>query len=346
MLLGIWLTSLVIAALSVAVMAVLVLARFAAKWRAKRHEARRASLLATVFAWLEGQVPDGQVDALVQRHNRTAMRLIVEIFELMRGADQIRLAELAARCGISDRLREQLKSKTTEERLKAAESLVWFPSEATQAALMLALKDRREAVRLAAATSLAELGTSVPIKLLLGRSRDGTAGSSRQLEAMLTKLATHQTADLAEIAADEAFPDRVRAAAIDAIARTGAYEYLQPIASLSFDSSGTVRAAVVHALGEFAHPLGAGTVTRLLEDPDWEVRAEAAESAGRIGLTDLADRLSKLLADEVWWVRFRAGEALVNLGDAGIEKLREQSVSATDQTRRMASLILAEQGLA
>ncbi|HZH09764.1 MAG TPA: HEAT repeat domain-containing protein [Microvirga sp.] len=346
MLVGIWLTSLALAALSVAVMAFLVLVRVIATWGEKRREARRAALLATVFAWFDGKVEDAAIEAEMARHSKTAVTLVIEIFELMRGADQIRLAELATRCGLADRLRHQLASRKPAERLQAAESLIWFPSDETEAALRMALKDRREDVRLAAAASLAELGAAVPVSQILGMGSAGTKGSSRRLEATLTKLADRQATDLSRIAADGNLPDRVRAAAIDAIARTGAFEFLRPIAALAADRSGTVRAAVAHALGDFAHPLGADAVTRLLDDPDWKVRAEAAEAAGRIGLIDLADRLSDLLGDEVWWVRFRAGGALVSLGETGVEKLRLQSISTLDTNRRTAALILAERGLA
>lgn len=346
MLVGIWLISLAFAVLSVAVMALLVLVRVIATWREKRREARRAALLSTIFAWFEGKAEDATIEAEMLRHRKTAVPLVIEIFELMRGADQIRLAELATRCGLADHLRQQLTSSSPAERLQAAESLIWFPSEATEAALRMALKDRREDVRLAAAASLAELGATVPISQILGMGSTGAKASSRRLEATLTKLASRQTTDLSQVAADGNLPDRVRAAAIDAVARTGAFDHLRSIAALAADRSATIRAAVAHALGDFAHPLGAETVTRLLGDPDWTVRAEAAEAAGRIGLTDLADRLSDLLGDEVWWVRFRAGEALVSLGETGISTLRLQSRSALDTNRRMAALILAERGLA
>lgn len=346
MLLWIWLTSLLLATLSVIVMSLLVLVRVIATWRAKRRETRRSYLLATIFAWFEGKVSDLEIEAVMKRHSRTAVRLVIEIFELMRGTEQTRLSELSTRCGLTERLRGQLKSGTLAQRLRAAESLIWFPSEATEASLRAAFKDRNEEVRLTAATSLAELGVTVPAAQLLRSGSAGTKNSSRRLEAMMMKLAIRQCVDLAEIAADTAFSDRVRVAAINAIARTGSFEFLRPITGLSGDKSAPIRAAVAHALGEFAHPLGAETVTRLLDDADWEVRAEAAESTGRIGLTDLANRLSELLGDDVWWVRFRAGEALVALGESGVERLREQSRSLSDQSRRMAALILAERGLA
>jgi HEAT repeat protein len=137
----------------------------------------------------------------------------------------------------------------------------------------------------------------------------------------------------------------VRAAALDALARTGSFDLLETIAGLNDDPAPLVRAAVARGLGVFGHPAGEAAITRLLDDPDWEVRAEAAEAAGRIGLEGLIATLARLLADEIWWVRFRAGEALAGLGSAGIAALRQTASAPVDAPRRMAALVLAERGL-
>jgi HEAT repeat protein len=311
----------------------------------RRRERRRAALLARLLAWLEGGTADEAAATLLVKHRRTATGLLIEIFELMRGADQERLAHLANLAGIPDYLRRTLARGGADERLRAAESLVWFPSPDSLDALRAALRDRRDEVSLAAAASLAELGETVPVAGILETRLGRSGDSSRRLEALLVRVAPRQGGDLMRIAQDSAGAPRVRAAALDALARTGSFDLLETIAGLNDDPAPLVRAAVARGLGVFGHPAGEAAITRLLDDPDWEVRAEAAEAAGRIGLEGLIATLARLLADEIWWVRFRAGEALAGLGSAGIAALRQTASAPFDAPRRMAALVLAERGL-
>src|SRR3712207_417641 len=116
-----------------------------------------------------------------------------------------------------------------------------------------------------------------------------------QLEAVLVRVAPRQTDELLTLAQDQTAPERLRAAAVDALSRTGSFDLIGPLAALGDVPSGTLRASVARALGVLGHPGGGSTVTKLLADPSWEVRAEAAEAVGRIGLLDAADTLSGLL---------------------------------------------------
>ncbi len=232
-------------------------------------------------------------------------------------------------------------------RLAAAENLVWFQSPDTRRALLAALEDPTDDVKLAAAASLAEIGERVPVAHLLQARPGNGSESSRRLETVLVRVAKHQTDDLICVAGDRSFPERARVAAIDALARTGFFHLVSSISHLAEDRSPIVRAAVARGLGVLAHPDSGEAIAKLIHDPEWAVRAEAAEAAGRAGLTTFIDRLSVLLCDENWWVRFRAGEALVGLGGNGIEALRCVASSAEDRTARMAAaVVLAERRLA
>lgn len=346
MLLTIWLIAISIAGAALAVMTALICVRLVGERLGARKERRRGELLGRLLAWLQGGVPEDEAAALLRRYRRTSTGLLIEIFELMRGADQERLARLADLAGIPGYLRRTLARSSAPWRLRAAESLVWFPSPETAASLRAALSDRRDEVSLAAAAALAELGEDLPIGQLLEARLGRSGDSSRRLEALLVRVASRQARDLLRIARFPAHAPRVRAAALDALARTGSFDLLDTVSALAGDGSPLVRAAVARAFGVFGHPSGGPALTRLLADEHWEVRAEAAEAAGRIGLAGLVEPLAALLDDEVWWVRFRAGEALAALGAAGVDALRAVAAASADAPRRMASLVLAERGIA
>lgn len=342
----IWVTSLALATASILIMAALVMTRLIGDRTLKKYLACRAALLGDLLAWLERPDSDPAISSKLVKHRRIAIALFIELFELMRGDDQRRLAELAEQCGVPSFLRGLLKSRSAGARLAAAESLVWFPASDNRNALFEALGDRIDDVRLAAAAALAEWQEDLPIEQILSVRLGRNEESSRRLESVLVRVASRQAEDLRRIASDRLRPDRLRVAAIDALSQTGIFNLLEAVAGLATDPSAPVRAAAARGLGMLAHPRGGDAVSDLLHDSVWEVRAEAAEAAGRIGLTALAPVPARLLEDENWWVRFRAGGALAELGAEGVGALRSMARSTNDVARRTAGLILAERSLA
>ncbi len=343
---ALWITAIALAALAIAVMALLVVMRGLTGLWSKRRQARRDALLATLLQWLEGGVDDAAMKAALTRNLAAATSLLIEVFELVRGEDQTRLARLTDATSLPQYLRETIEVGRRQARLAAAESLVWFPSEETRAVLRFALHDRDLGVSLAAAASLASLGDDLPIRQLLEMRLGQEGESSRRLEAVLGAVAHRQAADLLDLANDEAAPERLRAAAIDALARTGSFDLLDPLARLAPSPLMEVRAAVARGLGLLGHPGAGDTILSLLADPAWVVRSEAAEAAGCIGLLEAADLLCGLLHDPNWWVRFRAGAALSDLGDEGVSMLKRLAEGHATSSGQMASLILAERKIA
>ena len=342
MLPAIWAASIGTALVAVLAMAVLVGIRLATERRAQARARRRDDLLVAILAWLDGGVPDENAQGLLASDRALSADLLIEMFEIVRGEDQARLADLSDRAGIPAHLYGVLARGSTGQRLVAADTLVWFPSETTRAALRRALDDPDDEVGLTVAGSLVDLGEDQVLQRLVVTREARLASTSRRLEAVLARVATRHPGDLVWLAADDEAPDRVRAAALDAVTQTGAFDLLDEIAALARSPSTEVRAAVARSLGVFGHPQGEAAVTELLGDPNREVRAEAAEAAGRIGLIGLVDRLCALLDDECWWVRFRAGHALMALGESGIEALRGLARIGGGTRRSMAGAILAE----
>lgn len=346
MLRAIWAVSVATALAAVLAMAILVCVRVATERRARGRAARRAELLEASLAWLGGGIPDDDAERFLAADRALSADLLIEIFEIVRGEDQARLAAVAERAGIPQHLRKALAKGRARQRLIAADTLVWFPSDATRAALRHALDDPDDEVGLTVAGSLVDLGEELVLQRLVVTREKRLAHTSRRLEAVMGRIASRDPGDLVWLAADHEAADRVRAAALDAVTQTGAFDHLDEIAALAATPSAEVRAAVARSLGIFGHPGGEGAVTRLLGDGHWEVRAEAAEAVGRIGLVDLGDRLCALLDDESWWVRFRAAHALTVLGEGGLEALKRVSAGTGDASRSMAALVLAERSAA
>ena len=332
------------AALSLATMMVLILARVVNAGRVRRKAEQREMLLLALLGWLEdGTAETGAtIRRSLMRDGRLVTGLLTEIFEIVRGDGQLRLAELAEEAGIGDWIRLVLRKGPVRDRLDAAEALIWFPSPKTTDALRVAVADVQDDVSFAAAATLAGLGSELTLDESL-LERLGRFGSSRRIELVLNRFAEQRPDALVNVVLDETLSDRVRTAALDAVTMTGLPGTLDLLLSLESSGSADIRVAVARNLGTLGHPDAGPTIGRYLADERWEVRSKAAEAVGRLGAIDLGPALCALLLDENWWVRHRAGEALAKLGDLGIAALNEMAAIAAQTTLgQTAAHILAE----
>ena len=115
---------------------------------------------------------------------------------------------------------------------------------------------------------------------------------------------------------------------------------------LAFDADLEVRTAALAGLAMLGQPDVADVIRDAMRDSAWQVRVAAINAARRLDLGDLVPDLIGCLDDEVWWVSFRAAEALTVLGQSGLSALRAIAASETERRGRMASVVMAERGLA
>ena len=320
----IWEISLGLAAMSLATMTILIVLRLKSVSRVRQETQRREALLAEMIEWTEtGDASKAAaLTSALSQDPKLATNLLIEVFEIVRGEGQQRLATLAEAAGIGDRLRRELATGPVRNRLAAAEGLAWFPSAATTEALGKAVLDRNDDVCFTAATTLSALGSDLMFDEAL-IARLAQVNSSRRIELVLAQFAQTRPEALLDLVVDTDRSDRIRTAGLDALTQTGIEGILDLILSQENSPSTDMRVAVARNLGSLGHPDGHGTIARYLSDERWEVRCKAAESVGRLGILDLGPQLCDLLLDDNWWVRHRAGEALAKLGEFGIGALQE-----------------------
>jgi HEAT repeat protein len=340
----IWEISLGLAAISLATMMILIVLRLKSAGRIRAESERRDTLLVQMLEWTEtgdaGQA--AAITTALSQDTKLATNLLIEVFEIVRGEGQQRLAALAEAAGIGDRLRRDLTAGPVRNRLAAAEGLAWFPSAATSEALGRAVLDRHDDVSFTAATTLSALDSDLMFDEAL-IARLAQVNSSRRIELVLAQFAQTRPEALLQLVVDPHRSDRIRTASLDALTQTGIEGILELILSLEHSPSTDMRVAVARNLGSLGHPEGHHTIARYLSDARWEVRCKASEAVGRLGLLELGPQLCDLLLDDNWWVRHRAGEALAKLGDDGINALQEM-VALAGQTPlgQTAEHVLAE----
>lgn len=153
---------------------------------------------------------------------------------------------------------------------------------------------------------------------------DGSAATTR-LETLL-----HALADTPLLLMD----------AIAAIGRAGAMALVPAIAALAQQPAARValRIACTRAIGQLAprHP----ALLSALDDPSWQVQATAARAVRGTDATCL-DLLTRLLTHASFYVRRNAALTLLELGEAGILRLRVMSESDDAYAANMARFALA-----
>jgi len=337
----VWSLSLVLGAISLLVMAALILRRVVVNRRGETDAAMRRSLVHTLIAFSAGRDAEALKAALRETPPRVALESGFEFLDLLRGEEHDRIVEVFADAGLVDHVRMQLAKGNEAERLHAAEMIEAFPSEQAAAALLDALeRDRSREVRIAAAISLTGLGRLPPLAEVL--TRIGVRGQrSRRLIELFARFPEERFGDLVDYAKDggSAF---VRASAIEALAQSGDYRFAPLFQTLAKDSASEVAAAAIRALGRLGHPDAEFILLDAMGSRSWEVRADAAEAAGRIGTPALIEPLIRLLEDDTWTVRYAAAKAVRLILPGGEAALRHVASSQTSRSQRTASLVLAE----
>ncbi len=150
-------------------------------------------------------------------------------------------------------------------------------------ALAATLRRGSDERRVAAAYTLAELGGTTVLPLLLNALKDPEAA--------------------------------VRSAALNGLARMGNVQAAAAVLPLLQDRNRNVRVAAVSAVGQLRDRSAINSLTALVGDDEWEVRAVLAETLGKLGDRGALPAILELVKDGDQEVRQQAVESLGRLGD-------------------------------
>lgn len=337
-----WSISILLSALSLAVMLALIVRRLFLQRQSRADADSRQRLLKALIAFSQHRDREKLETVLRSVPESIALDAGFEFLALLRGEEHDAIILAFIECGFPDRVAKQLRKGNAAQRIHAAEMLAVFRSGKAVPALLSALdRDRSREVRIAVAISLCDLGALPTLDDVM--TKIGIAGQrSRRLIELFGRIPADRIDELRGYASRPDVPSFVRAAAIDALARTGDFQPAGFIISATGDDSPEVAAAALRALGRTGHPNAPAILAGAIASEDWAVRSEAAATAGRLGLIELVAPLASLLDDEAWTVRYTAAKAMRALGPQGEHKLKEIASSQTSRSQRTASLALSE----
>lgn len=189
------------------------------------------------------------------------------------------------------------------------------------AAPLLAIADNASeplAVRIQAVRGLALLGEARGGPVLMRLITSAQVNQNLQLEAVVALGQLHH-AGAVELLVDlvSASWPSVRAAALQALARTDTDTFISAISGLDLDGHWSVRAALASALGELGKERAEAPLTSLLRDSDQRVIPSVLDALAKVGATSaIPEMLARLKADDQV-VRAAAARGLATLKAPG-----------------------------
>lgn len=338
----IWITALLLAAVTVLWMAALILLRLGRTGAEARRALERGKIMDALLGLLAGD--DTATARLAPFVGRPGLMgdIVMEFRSLVQGDDHERVQRELRRLGLPAALAAHAATGSRAGRLGSLEALAALGGPEAEALLQAALRQEDAEVRLTAFKGLVDAGSTVDLATILDGLAAGTFSRSRLIAEIIRKATARDT--LASIAAlgRTDLDSFARALLIDGLGASGDYRAIPRLLEAAHDPDFEARAAVARAAGQLMHPGLQPALASLLDDPEWPVRASAAEAVGSAGFTALAAPLVQLLDDSQWWVRFRAGEALRRLGASGAAHLQQAGAGASPRARHTAELALAE----
>ncbi|HYC98397.1 HEAT repeat domain-containing protein [Brevundimonas sp.] len=346
-LLLIWSASVVLAAVALIWMSSLVVARVLREGGENR---RRHDMRLIQQAFLD--IMSGSGDAVgrlrdVKGRARLMAEALLEVIALVRGGERERLISALTAFRVDDIFCRRLSLGSIAGRVVAAEALSVFPGERTCVALRRALRRARVGeLRVGLMRSLIEIGAPPALREVLADLGGRRASDSLLYLPLIARLVADDPMTALKAFGDPQVTGEARVILAEALGASGDYRMLQPLCIAARAPDVELRIAAIRGLAALGHPAAEPTILAGLADGVWVVRAASCEAAGRIGLRSAMPQLEAQLDDPVWWVRFRAGEALAGLGQEGQDRLRARAAFGGDLSRRTASMVLAERGLA
>ncbi|NUN15661.1 MAG: HEAT repeat domain-containing protein [Myxococcales bacterium] len=318
--------------------------RLMARASERRKDRIRRGTDAILSEYLNG---DGVIESALEIADRIStsdmLWLLREKFRTCRGRSMERLAQLYVALGFDAKDVRLSRSWVWWNRAAAYRRLGLLRSDIMERIGDKALRDKNPFVRIEAARALARSGSTRGMDVIAPL----IASPNRWHAILMAEIAESSGpagyARLRRFVDDEERPE-VRATAIEAIALSKDAQALPILRRLLRSPEKELRVRAVKALGAIGVPALLKDLAALAQDPEWEVRAQAARTLG--ALSNDSQTLAVLrsaLKDRNWWVRYNAARALSQIGEEGIEILREESQNSADNFARDMSRQTVEQ---
>lgn len=318
-----WITSAVLTAVSILLMAALLVSRILTKYQENgRNEAKHIARGAFI-AFASDTDEDQLFDALRNFDKELVSEAASELLNLIRGDIAPHLRVALERLDVPTYERRLLKHGLLPTRLRAAEFLAFFPDPATIAALRAALTDGSYEIRITAAISLASMEFEFDLRAFLMGMQKAHISDRRISELLEVVFRTDRDRVIA-LLQEDSLDDGIKSLLIEGICRTKSPDLAGLLAALiKAPRSSEFAATIIRSSAVLGHAQSLAMIVEHLKSPNPELMLAAADGARLLGLPDerIVTALGQMLASSEWTLRHAAFTALQSLGPTGRDEL-------------------------
>ncbi len=270
--------------------------------------------------------------------------LLLQQAAQLKGEDRRNMTTALEKLGYVKSEMSTLRSRRWWRRLEAAINLGTMQSQMAVAALIDAVGDPVEDVRLAVVRALGQVNEPRGLQALLSAMEGGDRWTGSSIVEVLVSMGPTTTPGIVT-RLESTTNIKARLLYVQLCGLLQITSALGSLLLLLRDPDKETRISAAQALGQIGDVLAVESLIISLDDESWEVRAHIAKALGALGDKQAVDKLKRALSDENWWVRHNAADSLYRLGEEGIEALRETSCSEEEAPRAAAAQVLAERAL-
>ena len=269
-----------------------------------------------------------EVGARYSGQPRTLTPVLVDMLEVIGGENREVLRVIFDRA-LRERCVRDLGSLFAARRLKAIR-LAGLLSSAPEKTLLVELLRDKPIVRLAAVNSLVRFQDRESLALVFKAFEQESCPNVHTYTNILFGAGERTEPFIRDCLAHPPSVEKLRLL-INLAAAIPLPSLFREIAGLAGHPEMEVRIAAAKALSRFRLPDSLGILSALAEDPAWQVQAQALKGLGRLKNPEALSLLSRGLHSPNWHVRNNARQGLLDLGPAGLERLRAVSLDRTDR---------------
>ena len=275
---------------------------------------------------------------------RFIKNLLLQQAAELKEEDRRNMTTVFEKMGYVKRETSALRSRRWWRRLEATINLGIMQSQDADSALISAVGDPIEDIRLAAVRALGQLNEPRGLRVLLDALEEGGRWTGSSIVEVLVGVGPEIAPEIVpRLESTSNINTRLLYVQLCGLLQITAA--LGSILLLLGDPDKETRISAARALGQIEDISAVESLIISLDDEIWEVRAQAAKALGTLGDKQAVARLKRALLDDNWWVRHNTADALYRLGEKGIEALRETSSSGEGAPCVAAAQVLAERAL-
>jgi HEAT repeat protein len=324
----------------------LILRRWVVNLIERYAETRKSHFEPHVLNLLNDPTTTEPLDSNLRPGDRKLIKdLLLQQATQLKGEDRRKMTAVFEKMGYVKNEMAALRSRRWWRRLEAAINLGIIQSQISVAALIHAVKDPVEDVRLAAVRALGQLNEPGGLQLLLDTMEERSHWTGSSIIETLIGMGPEINPEIVPRLQATTNNINARLLYVQLCGLRKIAEALEPLLWLLRDPDQETRISAARALGQLGDISAVKSLIDSLDDKTWEVRAQAAKALGALGDKQAVAKLKGSLSDDNWWVRHNTAEALYRLGGEGIKVLRETSHLGEGAPRNASAQVLAERAL-